>query len=594
MPTQILGLILSLVVLFVRAQQPSEPGVYGLKQTAGPLPFSAVCQSGIREDNTNYIYCARRQLHHVPLFSKNNVVYDELVLSDNRIGELTKASFSRIKVKRVYLNGNPVRLIEDAAFARLENHLEELWLDADPERIEPAGIPNSILNYLRNLNRLRLKGFVVTKLANSVFKRLNRIETLSLQFCSIESIEPNAFDGLTGTLKELYLDGNQLTFVPTEALDTLRLLRVLSLAQNAIKSLDQTSFSPMLAGLARLDMSYNGLRAVNAQAFRHFNRSLETLALQNNEINSYSLRFIEQLGQLRELNLDFNLIARFPASLFTNSRSLSVLSMQGNSIQFDDTASSVESAEIFSGLTGLVRLNLARNAIKSLPDGLFRPLRSLKSLQLDKNNFEAGLGELAFDGLHDTLANLSIQYARLGSSSLDWLKHFESLERLKLGYNQLTRLDLTLLGRPLFTSLVTLDAPGNRIEEITGEADCSQFENLVELDLSANRLCTFSGELLGKMPRLRTLALGQNPLECDCELAALFAWTRRMYDRDVVGYIQWQCEPDGPGMPPRMFTSLTEAEFRCQPGHVSKCHKSKATLTPTKPVDTSKSLITIK
>lgn len=553
-------------------------------QSQSPPPFSAVCQSGIREDNTNYIYCARRQLYHVPLFSKNNVVYDELVLSDNRIGELSKSSFSRIKVKRIYLNGNPVRAIEDAAFARLENHLEELWLDADggePQggRIEP-GLPRAVVNYLRNLNRLRLKGFLVPRLENSVFKRLNRLETLSIQFSSIEEIEPNAFEGISSTLKELYLDGNILTSVPTEALIQLKSLRVLSLSQNGIKSLDQFSFgaNSLLTGLTRLDMSYNGLRAVDSRAFHQFNRTLDTLSLQNNEINSYSLRFVEQLGALKELNLDFNLIARLPLGLFLNSRSLSVLSLQGNSILFD-----ADNIEVFSGLSNLVRLNLARNAIKSIPDGLFKPMRSLKSLHLDKNNLEGGLGELAFDGLQTTLANLSLQYTRLKSaSSLDFLAHFESLERLKVGFNQLTRLDLTRLNRRLFSTLTTIDAQNNRIEEIVdGGESLTPLESLVEFDLTSNRLCTFSGRVLSKMPKLKNLALGQNPLECDCHLRDLFTWTRRMYDRDVVGYIQWQCEPEAEDLPPRMFTSLTDAEFKCEPGRTSKCHKNLPISVPT-------------
>jgi len=81
---------------------------------------SNVCQSGIREDNTNYIYCARRSLTEIPLFSKNNVVYDELVLTDNRIKSLDSNSFTRIKVKKIYLNGNPINFIDEKAFQSLK------------------------------------------------------------------------------------------------------------------------------------------------------------------------------------------------------------------------------------------------------------------------------------------------------------------------------------------------------------------------------------------------------------------------------------------------------------------------------------------
>lgn len=76
---------------------------------------SSSCQSGLREDNSNYIYCARQSLEAVPNFfssssaSSNahepaaaasaslrsvNVVYDELVLSDNLIGSIDETSFA--------------------------------------------------------------------------------------------------------------------------------------------------------------------------------------------------------------------------------------------------------------------------------------------------------------------------------------------------------------------------------------------------------------------------------------------------------------------------------------------------------------------
>lgn len=210
--------------------------------------------------------------------------------------------------------------------------------------------------------------------------------------------------------------------------------------------------------------------------------------------------------------------------------------------------------------------------VNDLFQGLFKPMRNLKSLYLDKNNMEAGLGEFAFDGLHSTLANLSLQYTHLKSSSLEWLRHFEALERVKLGFNQLTMLDFTRLNRRLFSTLTTLDAQNNRIESIVSDASLPRFDNLVELDLTSNRMCTFDAAtlLIDKMPKLRNLGLGQNPLECDCHLKELYAWTRRMFDRDVVNYIQWQCEPVDEG-PPRMFTSLTEAEFKCDGRRLSKC-----------------------
>jgi len=71
------------------------------------------CQSGLREDNTNYIYCARQGLTKVPNFFSStighdsrdsrpvlNVIYDELVLSDNVIQSIEHNSFANnLKVR---------------------------------------------------------------------------------------------------------------------------------------------------------------------------------------------------------------------------------------------------------------------------------------------------------------------------------------------------------------------------------------------------------------------------------------------------------------------------------------------------------------
>ena len=363
--SRMLNLALLVVLITHALSQQQQASVTPTAQS-----FSSVCQSGIREDNTNYIYCARRSLGHVPLFAKNNVIYDELVLSDNRIGALTAASFARIKVKKIFLNGNPVRRVDPLTFAKLENHLEELWLDAaaapseQPEdnlatsgdeletTTTTTGIPLAIVNYLRNLNTLRLRNLRVPVLDDHVFKRLNRIEILSLQFCAIEQIAAHAFDsGIRSSLRELYLDGNRLQTVPSEALlaaGQFRQLAVLSLSQNQIKQISADSFlftaaAPTL--LRRLDLSYNGLRQIDAHSLAPLNASLDTLLLQNNELGSHQLRFIQSLHALAELNLDFNLITRLPSrpSLFTGLVKLSALSMQGNSISFEEPSSSPHS-----------------------------------------------------------------------------------------------------------------------------------------------------------------------------------------------------------------------------------------------------------
>ena len=586
---------------------------------------SNVCQSGIREDNTNYIYCARRSLTEIPLFSKNNVVYDELVLTDNRIKSIDSNSFTRIKVKKIYLNGNPIRFIDERAFSKLENHLEELWLDADSSAIQDfeadsmqsssssssiVGVPKSIVNYLRNLNTLRLKGLHAKTLENSIFKKLKKLQVLSLQFCSIQTIELNAFEGLSNSITELYLDGNLLQAIPTESLQNAAFasLKILGLSQNNIKIINANSFgsnyfnnfdyynqirqeSNVFNNLVKLDLSYNGLKKIDSQAFNNFNNTLEYFMLQNNEINSYNLKFLHQLTALKDLNLGFNLITSLTPYLFKNSKNLQFLSMQGNSIVFDVE----DSASTFDGLIGLQRLNLARNGIKYLPNNLFKPLIQLKSLIMDKNVIE-NLHEHTFDGIFSSLMNISLQNTKVNSENLICLKHFEKIERIKLGFNEIKVIDWSLFAK-MSQTLTNLDLQNNQIDSIIYQINARTnlvMENLQELDFSNNRLCEINSNLINKSPKLKNLGLSQNPLYCDCNLLPLFEWTRRKFDKDMMSFIQWQCElPSSEHLAIEQedfkylnsnkfqkFTSLSEEDFFCNSSRPSRCPKIGEHLTP--------------
>ncbi|CAF1143762.1 unnamed protein product, partial [Didymodactylos carnosus] len=61
-----------------------------------------ICQSGIREDQTNYVHCGRKNLYSIPNFSNRtfNMAFDELILSDNFITHINANDFNGLRVKR--------------------------------------------------------------------------------------------------------------------------------------------------------------------------------------------------------------------------------------------------------------------------------------------------------------------------------------------------------------------------------------------------------------------------------------------------------------------------------------------------------------
>ncbi|CAF5206959.1 unnamed protein product, partial [Rotaria magnacalcarata] len=172
------------------------------------IDFQTICQAGIRQDNTNYIHCGRKQLSEIPNFSRTtNTFYDELVLNDNQISEIRQNAFQGLRVKRLNLSGNKIRSIDSRGFIELANYLEELIIEFDSS--VNYEIPDAIKFNLINLRSLKLINLNLTIIRNNTFIKYRKLEELAITKSNIKSIEFNGFNSLT-TLRSLHLDQNQL------------------------------------------------------------------------------------------------------------------------------------------------------------------------------------------------------------------------------------------------------------------------------------------------------------------------------------------------------------------------------------------------
>ena len=464
-----------------------------------------LCQSGLREDNTNYIYCARQNLTTIPSFLNqanassvvlsggSNIFYDELVLSDNLIGAIELNSFaSMLKVRKLYLDLNPVRFIHELAFQHVRNYLEELYFDFKVTEDKVAAddsliFANSVFQKCFNLHLLSIKSYQLDKLKPLQFLRMSKLETLILSNNKITHLHENAFKGLEKALTHLNLDSNYLEWIPTASIQGLRNLMRLSLSQNRIKSLHANAFLN-LKHVSYLDLSYNYLSKLDSHGFNGpIQTSLQTILLQNNELKwSHLIHLLFNLHTLQELNLDFNKLSG-NAIQFDRLRApglnsadpvvqlkLQILSLQGNrldekslsalrsSFDYDlfnyaDSNSELSSFEFIDsnrdtrqilGKTrqrfsfgSLLQLNLARNKIKNLPNNFFQQanMSLLNSLVLDKNPLEsARITQKYFNGLEKSLTSLSLNgvgFNLWSPSSIEALLSLERLQTLKLNGN---------------------------------------------------------------------------------------------------------------------------------------------------------------
>ncbi|XP_055954422.1 toll-like receptor Tollo [Patella vulgata] len=271
---------------------------------------------------------------------------------------------------------------------------------------------------------------------------------------------------------------------------------------------------------------------------------LEDLDLSDNRISSVEPGLLDDLVNLRHLNLSHNAITHVYKGTFTPP-GLTKLDISVNQIKFITQGS-------FDNLTDLIQLNLTSNKIASLPKNIFQHLISLENLFLKRNTLKAlpsfskctklthldlkdnllnGLTSTSFEGLV-SLVGISVRNNSLffvssmafkDSPELSYIdlshnqilsiqKHLlystpwgnlNKLNFLRLDYNNLTRLSSDL---SYFTNLQKLFLDHNKIDRVYPDMFP---ESLVLLDLSSNRIRTL-GQLMTKLKNLHKLNLQYN------------------------------------------------------------------------------------
>lgn len=314
-----------------------------------------LCQSGIRDDGSNYVHCARKSLSEIPHFSSHrlfNLAFDELILSDNAITHIDANAFNGLRIKRLVMSGNRLTSIDKSAFRELENYLEQLTLEFDPSIVDT--IPEAIKTNLANVRSLTITGLNLRSLPSNTFEQMKKLEILSLKSCRLQTIESDAFHSIEKQLRHLYLDNNQLDHRISMAIHPLAALETLSLSHNRINEYEMKLINK---NLRYLDLSYNGL---NKLVFTNMT-NLQLLNVQNNLLTSEQIHGSIP-NQLKELILDFNSIRIFAQDFLPEENSLETLSLQSNEFVLNNS-------RIFRHCNKLKRLNLARNNIKSIPKG---------------------------------------------------------------------------------------------------------------------------------------------------------------------------------------------------------------------------------
>ncbi|CAF0868055.1 unnamed protein product [Rotaria sordida] len=478
-----------------------------------PIPFNiqSKCRCAITETGRVYIYCARKQLTVIPHFDNSNIIFDELVLSGNRISIVHKNAFNGLKLRKLELQSNPIEIIENKAFIDLANYLEEFILSTT---ITTSQLTShtflQILSELPNLKRLSLRLFNLSNPLNIYNYHnliLRKLTQLSLQSCSIKQINDiEIFSNLFPNLERLDLSENRLEYFNIPLISSLKKLKILILSKNKIRHLNihpllsTTTFNPSNS-LIELDLSYNGIETIDENIFELISSQLEILNLRNNELlTEKHLTFLIHLNRLREFYLDYNRLESINQLNFPLN--LKILSLKNNYLNQIDLS-------ILTRLEYLEKLFLSSNKLTKLSLKYKHIFPSLEVLELDRNHLSSILSLNA-----PKLKQLNLDGNHLGRKiDKKIFSNLPSLEKLHLRDNHIEFIDNNAFHN---TRLQILDLKNNSLK--TFPLITKLNETLQILSLRRNQICTIDQHLINFYQNLHTLELDQNPLHCDCRL----------------------------------------------------------------------------
>jgi hypothetical protein len=221
------------------------------------------------------------------------------------------------------------------------------------------------------------------------------------------------------------------------------------------------------------------------------------------------------LTDVRVLSLSENNITLFEKDSFVSLTELEELDINKFGLRTIELGT-------FNGLTKLTVLFIWDNEIGEIIPGTFDNLNSLEYLDLDNNSLEHVDSDL-FNRL------VNIKFIDLKVNKIQYLQPdmflgLPNLQNLLVGYNP----TLTIPTDRNFInshSLSHLDISNCNVSSVSVET-FANVSALEWLDLSNNDLRTVDINILRALPKLSTLYLYGNPLQCDCQLQELWRWCK--------------------------------------------------------------------
>lgn len=411
-------------------------------------------------------------------------------------------------------------------------------------------INTTSLSGLENLQELDLGlQYSTLVIRNEAFSRQRRLRKLVLGFNNRLQLEPRAFVGLSG-LRSLHLDSCRLqeSILKDNYLKPLSSLETLNLFGNQIKRLQPSLFFSNMINLKYLNLKLNKIDQICES---------DMIGFKGKHFMVLNLDSIQLTGMFREsfdwqkcgnpfrglsfqtLDLSYNGFSTAKSKLFfsaiegTKISHLKVSGSMGKGFSFNNLPDPDHST--FEGLknSSIQTLDLSKNRIFALQQGVFSPLKEVAIIDISQNRVNQ-IHRNAFDGLQGHLKLLNLSHNLLGEI---YSYHFASLTNLRvldLSYNHIGALGfgsfrgltnlkalyltgnaLRVFGSPaLLPSLDYLLLDDNKLTPPSVDSITRFAPNIKHLSIQSNRLTNLGDvyTFVTQLRRLQHLFYGGNPI----------------------------------------------------------------------------------
>uniref|UniRef100_A0A8K9WTR6 Slit homolog 1b (Drosophila) n=1 Tax=Oncorhynchus mykiss TaxID=8022 RepID=A0A8K9WTR6_ONCMY len=504
-------------------------------------------------------------------------------LSNNQISEIAPDVFQGLRaLNSLVLYGNKITDLPRGLFEGLGS-LELLLLNANKIHCIRA----TAFQDLENLALLSLYDNKIQTLAKGTFSPLHSIQTLHL------AQNPFVCDCNLKWLAD-YLRSNPIETSGARCASPRRLankrigqikskkFRCSAKEQYHIPGTEDTRLNnecnskPVCPAKCRCEANVVDCSNLRLTKFpQHLPASTTELRLNNNDISVLEATGVfKTLSQLKKINLSNNKISEIEDGVFEGAGSVMELHLTANHLD------SVRGT-MFRGMGGVRMLMLRNNRISCIHNGSFTGLANVRLLSLYDNQLHT-----IMPGAFDTLPHLSTLNLLANPFNCDcrlaWLGAWLRSRRIVTGNPRCQS--------PSFLREIPLQdvaAPDFRCDDVLEESSCGARpqcptectctetvvrcsnkhlqalpkglpRNVTELDLSNNRISSLSDSSFSNMSQLTTLAIGANPLYCDCHLRWLSDWVKSGYKEPGIA----RCA--GPmGMEGKLLLTTPETKFEC-------------------------------